>query len=173
MSETVHDLLSRDHVRLDGLLEAALRPDGGIDAQAYAAFRSGLLRHIGIEERVLFAELRRQSEFSDLERQLHRDHAAMAALLALAPAKREIELIRQILSDHNPLEEEAEGLYYRVVNLPESNASRLIERIREFPQVPVAPYSDSPALRRSIDQLVQLAAEGRKRLGGMPGSGVR
>ena len=111
---SLHALLAQDHARLEALLTAALRPDGTIDQESYVAFRGGLLRHIGIEERILFAELRSRSAMSELERQLHRDHAALAALLVPPPGATEIELIRAILGQHDRLEEEAGGLYERV-----------------------------------------------------------
>jgi hypothetical protein len=162
---SLHTLLSHDHERLEALLTAALRPDGTIDQEAYAAFRRGLLRHIGIEERILFAELRTRSAMSDVERQLHRDHAVLAALLVPPPAAAEIELVRDILRQHDPLEEDPGGLYERVAELvgPEFQES-LMARIRDFPEIPTAPYSDSPILRQTIEQLLREAEEGRLRL---------
>ena len=48
--------MADDHARLDGLLrEAVARPDV-IDRAAYAQFRAGLLKHIGMEEKILFPE---------------------------------------------------------------------------------------------------------------------
>lgn len=161
---SVHALLSQDHARLEALLAAALRPDGTIDVESYAAFRSGLLRHIGIEERILFAELRGRSAMSELERQLHRDHAALAALLVPPPGAKEIELIRAILSVHDPLEEEPGGLYERVAQIASDNLEDLMARINAFPEIPTAPHSDTPILRQSIEQLLREAEAGRRRL---------
>jgi iron-sulfur cluster repair protein YtfE (RIC family) len=81
MSRELHDFLSRDHARLDALLARCRDAAGAIPYDAYDAFRRGLLRHIGIEERVLFPELRKHHASPDVEHQLHRDHAALAALL--------------------------------------------------------------------------------------------
>ena len=165
MTSSLHTLLSRDHDRLEALLTAALRPDGTIDQEAYAAFRGGLLRHIGIEERILFAELRSRSAMSEVEGQLHRDHAVLAALLVPPPRATEIELIRAILLQHDPLEEEADGLYERVAHLVGGdNLENLLARIEAFPEVRVAPHSDTPILRQSIEQLLREAEDGRRRL---------
>lgn len=161
---SLHALLSQDHARLEALLSAALRPDGTIDQESYAAFRGGLLRHIGIEERILFAELRSRSAMSELERQLHRDHAALAALLVPPPGATEIELIRAILGQHDRLEEEAGGLYERVELMVGEELENLMTRIQAFPQIPMAPYSDTPILRRSIEQLLREAEDGRRLL---------
>ena len=51
-SASLHDFLAADHVRLDGLLTVA-RAGDRIDADAYEQFRAGLLRHIGMEEKIL------------------------------------------------------------------------------------------------------------------------
>ena len=51
--------LADDHRRLDGLLERILPPSGVVDQEAYAQFRSGLLKHIAIEEKILMPAARR------------------------------------------------------------------------------------------------------------------
>jgi hemerythrin HHE cation binding domain-containing protein len=159
----LRELLSHDHDRLDDLLRAAL---GGetIDEQKFAEFRRGLLRHIGIEEKILFAEMRNRGGLTEIERQLHRDHAALAALLVPPPSRADIDQIRSILEQHNPLEEDAGGFYDRFEQLAGADLAALTARVREYPEVPTAPYTDSPILRRSIAQLLREAEEGRRRL---------
>ena len=153
MTGPLHDLLARDHERLDALLAAALRDDGSIDEPSYAEFRRGLLRHIGIEEKLLFRALRIAGAATAVEDQLHRDHAALAALLVPRPSRDGIEQIRAILVSHNPLEEDSGGMYDRVQQLPDLQA--LLSSVRDYPEVPTAPYADSPALRRSIESLLR------------------
>ncbi|HEX9161256.1 MAG TPA: hemerythrin domain-containing protein [Thermoanaerobaculia bacterium] len=165
MSGLLHALLGSDHDRLDRLLANSLRGDGTIDDASWSEFRCGLLRHIGIEERVLFPELRRLGGSTDVEEQLHRDHAVLAALLVPPPAAAEIRQIRAILLEHNPLEEDAGGFYDRMEALAEGEIDALVERARAYPQVPTAPYTDTPFLRRTIDQLLRQAEEGRRLLG--------
>ncbi len=157
MSGELHELLSHDHDRLDALLSACLRDDGSIDGISYDEFRRGLLRHIGIEERVLFPAIRKQRGESPLQQQLHRDHAALAALLVPPPTSAEINAIRLILAEHNPLEENPGGLYEEIEETPE-----LMKAVQNFPDVPVARFSDTPLLRRTIAQLVREAEEGRR-----------
>lgn len=99
MPADLHELLSRDHERLDALLVSCVRADRTIDYPSYDAFRRGLLRHIGIEERILFPQLR------------------LAALLVPPPSAVEIEQIRALLREHNPLEENAGGVYEVVDDL--------------------------------------------------------
>lgn len=164
--ESLHDLLGRDHDRLDALLASALRDDGTIDEESYRAFRAGLLQHIAIEERVLFREVRRKGGESPLVEQLHRDHAALAALLVPAPAAAEIGEIRAILVQHNPLEEEPGGFYDDVERIAGDDLPDLIARARALPPVRVAPHADSEVLRRTIEQLLAAADEGRRKLRG-------
>ena len=163
---TFSDLLARDHERLDALLTDALRGDGAVDEAVYLEFRRGLLRHIGIEERILFPEIRRLGASSEVERQLHRDHAALASLLVPPPSRAEIEQIRAILIAHNPLEEGEGGFYQRMERLAGDEVEALTARVRAYPEVRTAPYTDTPILRRSIETLLREAQEGRARLRG-------
>jgi len=144
MTTPLHHYLTRDHERLDALLAAALGGDGAIDEAAYSAFRRGLLRHIGIEERILFPLLR-----TAVTERLHKDHAALAALLVPPPTRADVEQIRAILVEHNPLEEGPGGFYEQVEGLVD------MEQVRAFRDIPTAPYSDSPLLRQTIEQLLR------------------
>lgn len=164
MPGRLHELLSEDHDRLDALLAGLLTSGHAIDENSYTEFRSGLLRHIGIEERILFPEIRRRAGETDVERQLHRDHAALAALLVPPPTHREIEQIHGILLQHNPLEENDGGMYERFEQLAGEELDELIARVREYPQVRLAPYTDTPLLRRTIEQLLREAEDGRRAL---------
>jgi Hemerythrin HHE cation binding domain len=164
MPGALHDHLAHDHDRLDALLAAALRADGTIDAASYAEFRRGLLRHIAIEEKVLFPEIGRESAGSALREQLHRDHAALAALLVPPPAADTIEAVRAILREHNPLEEEQGGLYELVERLEGDALEDLMARVRAVPPVAVAPHVDNDFVRTTIEHLLREAEDGRARL---------
>jgi len=150
------DFLSRDHARLDALLETCMRADENWLA-GYEEFRRGLLRHISIEERVLFPELRRHRGVTSLEQQLHRDHAALAALLVPPPSPVEIQQIASILTVHNDLEEREGGLYEMVESLAGEELTSLMSRVHAIPPVPVAPHVDTPLVRSTIEQLVREA----------------
>jgi hypothetical protein len=160
MPADLHDFLGSDHVRLDGLLAASLAGD----LEAYHAFRRGLLRHISIEERVLFPLLRSRRGVTMLEEQLHRDHAALAALLVPPPTSRELAQIAAILEPHNVLEERESGLYELIEELAGDELASLMAQAHAIPEVRVVPNVDSPVVRESIEQLVRAAEEGRKRV---------
>jgi hemerythrin superfamily protein len=155
MSAELHAFLARDHERLDALLEEFRREEGAIPHDRYDEFRRGLLRHIGIEERVLFPELRKRRGETSLETQLHRDHAALAALLVPPPTKAEIEQIVAILTTHNQLEEERGGLYEIIEELAGDELAAVMERVHAIPAIPPAPFSDTPLLRKTIEQLLR------------------
>lgn len=155
MPSELHAFLARDHERLDALLDECRRAEGVDCLDKYDEFRRGLLRHIGIEERVLFPELRKRRGVTSLEQQLHRDHAALAALLVPPPAPEEIAHITAILETHNRLEEDPGGLYEIIEELAGEDLDALMKRVHAIPAIPLAPFSDTPLLRRTIEQLLR------------------
>ena len=155
MPGPIHRLLSDDHRRLDALLERAVSDPENIDAAAYAQFRAGLLKHIGIEEKVLFAEARKRGgEALALAAKLRLDHGALTALLVPSPTARIVAAIRVILSAHNPIEESPGGVYEECEQLAGGEAERILHEMRNFPDVKVLPHVDSQfvmeATRRAL-----------------------
>src|SRR5579884_169762 len=144
VSGELHAFLARDHERLDALL--AKGAAGDLDA--YKEFRAGLLWHIGVEEKILFPHLRARTGETELLGQLHRDHAALGALLMPPPNAADLASICAILESHNPLEEGHGGLYGMIDD-------SLLEQVRAFPPVPVGPHADSEITRASIEQLLR------------------
>lgn len=155
MAGALHEFLSFDHARLDALLSRCAGPGRSIDGAAYDEFRRGLLRHIAIEEKVLFPELRKRKGDTELERRLHKDHAALAALLVPPPSPLEIGQIIDILAVHNELEETSGGLYEIIESLAAEDLDALMLRVHDIPQVRVAPNVDTPLVRSSIAQLLR------------------
>jgi len=151
MPGDLHEFLTRDHERLDALLRACLQGNQG----SYAEFRAGLLRHISIEERVLFPELRRRGVGLAMEQQLHRDHAALAALLVPPPSGMEIERIAAILEVHNEIEETTGGLYELVESLAGQELAALMARVEAVPEVRLAPHVDNALVRSTIETLLR------------------
>jgi hypothetical protein len=156
VSGKIHHYLTGDHERLDALLERSTSDPDNIDAAAYAQFRSGLLKHIGIEEKVLFAEARKRrgGEALDLAAKLRLDHGALTALLVPSPTAPIVAAIRAILKAHNPIEEDPGGVYEVCEQLAGGDADRILQEIQNFPDVKVLPHVDSPfvmeATRRAL-----------------------
>lgn len=149
--------MQNDHERLDEILRAVAAVDP-IDVPAYQPFRSGLLRHIGIEEKILIPLVRaRRPAAVDLVRQLKLDHGALAGLLVPTPTLILISRIHEVLAQHNPLEEGPGGLYDMCGELAGADEAALIVRIDRAPAVPLAPHYDGPRAFASIERLLRAA----------------
>ena len=139
----IQSFMTDDHERLDALLRASERADGSIDEAPYVEFREGLLRHIGMEEKVLLPFCRdRRGEPLAIAAKLRADHGAIAKLLVRTPTRDVIDELRDLLGRHNPLEEGPGGLYATCDALAGDEAAAVVAKLRERPQVPLAEYYD-------------------------------
>jgi hypothetical protein len=156
MAGPIHEYLEKDHARLDALLHQSGARLGEIEGSSYAAFRAGLLRHIGLEEKILLPAARRARGGIPLPiaAQLRRDHAALAALLVPTPTREIIDTIREILTRHNPLEENCGGFYETCEDVLASDLDVVAAQLRAAPEVPVAPHFDGPRVREHIRSLL-------------------
>jgi hypothetical protein len=144
-------------VRLADLLRHAVADPNAVDREAYEQFRSGLLRHMAMEEKILLPEARRLRGDDPLPvaKQLRADHAALAALLVPSPTHGIITTIGSILDVHDRLEEDSEGLYPACEELPGADVEAILVRLRAVPEVPVAPHLDSPRVHEHIAKLLR------------------
>jgi hypothetical protein len=159
MPSRLEDLMLGDHERLDGLLRAA-GAGPTIDVGPYEAFRGGLLRHIGIEEKILIPFARgRNPEVPALARQLRLDHGAIAALLVPTPTPGLVAQLQAVLAQHNSLEEGEGGLYEICAQLARGDASEgaLVASILDAPAVPLAAHYDGARAFASIERLLRAA----------------
>ena len=147
-------LLASEHRRMERFMELAAKGETG----AYAEFRKILLRHISVEEKILFVEAQRARAGVALpvSARLRLDHGALAALVMLPPRPATLRAIRAVLDRHNPLEEGPGGAYAEAEEALESNCSRVLQEIMAARQVPVSPWADSPkivaAARRTLSR---------------------
>ena len=151
MPGAIHRYLSGDHARLDDLLARAAAGD----ATAYPPFRSGLLRHIAMEEKVLFAACRARPELATIIDRLHADHAALASLLVPSPTASLLRTIREILDDHNPIEEREGGLYEACEQLAGGDVDALVTRMSALPAVRVSAHVDEPRIHDHIARMLE------------------
>jgi hypothetical protein len=159
MHGPLHRFFSADHRRLDGLLERSTAEPDRVDLAPFGEFRAGLLRHIGMEEKVLFVAAReaRGGEPLELAARLRVDHGAIAALLVPTPTPAIVAELRSVLGPHNRREEEG-GVYDACDEaLGPAGAERLAEELREFPEVPLKPYNDGPLVLKHIEENLALA----------------
>jgi hypothetical protein len=151
---------SEDHRRLDALLKRTTAESGRIDPAPFEQFRAGLLRHIGMEEKVLFVAARgaRGGRPLPIAARLRVDHGAIAALLVPTPTPAIVAKIVVVLSPHNLREEEPGGAYERCDDaLGASAAQALVEELRRFPEVPVTPHNDGPLVMAHLEENLQRA----------------
>jgi hypothetical protein len=130
-----------------------------VDEAADLEFRAGLLRHIAMEEKVLlpFARKRRNGEALPIARRIRLDHGALAALLIPTPTPETVRTIRRILSEHNPIEEGAGGLYETCEQLAGADTDELLEDLRSVPEVKLKAHVDSELTLRTTRQAVEMA----------------
>jgi hypothetical protein len=161
----IHRLLAGDHARLDVLLTCASPPSGGMDLASFALFRAGILRHIGMEEKVLLQEGRRANggEPLPMASRLRIDHGAIAILLVPSPTPGTVAEIRSILAGHNEVEEGPDGFYEVSDRLLAPSVEAVLERLRTFPEVKLAPHVDGPRVIRTAEEALRVSGRQRPR----------
>jgi hypothetical protein len=151
---------SDDHRRLGALLDRATATPGRIDLASFGEFRAGILKHIAMEEKVLIPAARRArgGEALPVAAKLRVDHGAIAAMLVPTPTPAIVEDLRSVLEPHNRREEEAGGLYETCdETIGGTEAERLVDELRSFPEVPLNPYNDGPLVMPHIRETLELA----------------
>lgn len=146
MHGKLYDYFEKDHKRLEGLLNRATESRDTIDIDVYGEFRAGLLRHIGLEERILFPaaqKVRGGEPFPSLSR-LRLDHGALTALMVPPPTPAIVAAIRSILAKHDELEESAGGPYEVCEQLAGPETDSLLAKVQNAPAVPVLPHRSEP-----------------------------
>lgn len=153
--------LVEDHARLEALLAAAVADPDALARAPFDAFRAGLLRHIGLEEKILFPAVRAAGADEAalaLMRRLRVDHGALASLLVPTPSHALVAELRIILAPHNAMEDAPGGLYERCDALLAPRAAEVVARMRAYPPVRVAPYADGPRVLRTAAEALRVSA---------------
>jgi hypothetical protein len=127
------------------------------------------LRHIGIEEKILFPASQRANGGSPhpTVARLHRDHGALALLLVPTPTVDIVEEIRSILDGHNEIEEGNGGVYDACDRLLGDELEAVLERLRTYPPVKLAPHFDGAGVVRSAEDALRAVSQRRT-----PGDGT-
>lgn len=162
-SERVTDYLVLEHERLDMLLAGA-NAGQRLNAAKFAEFRVGLLRHIAIEEKLLFPAARQARGGIPIERahEMRVEHAALTSLLVPTPDPGLCEEIRSLLASHNHKEEGPDGVYAECeMLLGPAESEALRARAVARPDVRVVPHFDGPGVYRTAS--LALAAAQRMR----------
>lgn len=143
MSTPIHDYFTEDHNRLEALLDKATVDMDNIDMDIYHEFRTGMLKHIKMEEKVLFPAAQKGNNDVPLPlaAQLRLEHGAITALLVVNPDAEVVKVLRYVVEDHDRKEEEPGGMYDICERLTESETESLLEELRNTTEVPVRPHN--------------------------------
>lgn len=161
-ASTITGYLVADHGRLHALLAKAAGSDP-FDEAAYTALRAALLRHIAIEEKLLFSSVFRASGGAPIPRaqELRMDHAALTSLLVPTPDAALCAEIEALLETHDAKEEGSDGVYAECERrLGEAESALLAAKAESFPSIRVAVHFDGPGTVRTA----ALALESARRI---------
>lgn len=155
----IYRYLTQDHVRLEALLERAVRRLPEVDDAAYAEFRRGLLRHIRLEEKILLpsAERARGGVAHPAAAELRLQHGAIAALLVPPPSPAIVAALRRILARQNALEEGPEGVYAACERALGERAGAVEAELRAAPVPGVNPHVSTPEVLEATRRAVRRA----------------
>lgn len=127
-------------------------------------FRGRLLRHIGLEEKLLLPAARRLRGGVPLPEaaRLREDHGLLATLLVPPPSPEILAAIERLLVPHDAIEEGPAGVYAQCEALLGAQAADLAERLRAAPATPQRAHQDGPQVRAQVKRALEtIAARGR------------
>lgn len=156
--------LAMDHRAMDVLLDRASRgdPGGPLDLDAFEQFRARLLRHIAIEEKLLFPAARRAGAGPALLERMQRlrvEHAAITTLLVPTPDAALVAELRRALGPHDIVEEAPGGVYDQCEALIGDGCDALLQQVLAYPPVKVARHVDR---RDSVRTLAEALARAER-----------
>lgn len=159
MDKILYRFFEEDHRRLDDLLDRATQDPDEVNMDLYHRFRTGLLTHIKMEEKILFPAAREANEGDELPEaaQLRLDHGALTALMAIPPDRKLIRVLRYILSVHDEAEERSGGMYDVCEALTKHRTDQLIQELKEVTEVPVRPLKPSAYVMEATKRALERA----------------
>jgi hypothetical protein len=141
MNKQLYQFFTNDHRRIEELLKKATENTEDIQMEYYNSFRTGLLKHIKMEEKILFPAAQKANGGMPLPlaAQLRLDHGAITSLMAVPPDASVIKVLQYVLDRHDLLEEEPGGMYDICEALTEDQTQNLLEQLANVSEVPVHP----------------------------------
>jgi hypothetical protein len=143
MNKPLYEFFTNDHRRIDEFLDKATADPGQVQLNFYHEFRIGLLKHIKMEEKILFpaAQKANNNVAIPLATKLRLDHGALTSLMVVPPSPEVIKVLRFVLEKHDLLEEEPGGMYDVCENLTEGETDDLLNQLKNATPVPVHPFN--------------------------------
>src|SRR5690625_4187793 len=158
MNTPIYQFFTKDHHRIDGLLDKATEDMNNIKEEYYHQFRTGLLRHIKMEEKILFPAAQKANGGAPLRLapKLRLDHGALTALMVVPPTPEVVKVLRAVLEVHDRIEEEVGGMYEACEKLTQNQTETLLEKLAATTEVPVHPHNRADyalgAAKRALDR---------------------
>ncbi|WP_367916204.1 hypothetical protein [Leadbetterella sp. DM7] len=145
MNKALYDFFTNDHRRIEAIFEEATRSGQQVDLEKYHEFRVGLLTHIKMEEKILFAAAQKANggEPLPLQARLRLDHGALTSLMVCFPSPEVLKAITYILEQHDILEEEQGGMYEACAKLTQHETQQILENLQKVTLVPVHPFNEA------------------------------
>lgn len=142
----LHRFFENDHRQIDQFLNKAFEQSQEIDLEYYHLFRTRLLRHIKMEEKILFPAAKSvdPETVDKLIPQYRLEHGAITALMVPPPTFSLLKVIRFVLEKHNAAEEEPGGLYDICEDLTKEHVQELLHELKTVKEVPVRPFNSAP-----------------------------
>jgi len=160
VTERITDYLLADHREIEAWLARARGDE--LALEAFTEMRKRLLRHIAIEEKVLFPAVRARDPAALPDaRQIKIEHAALGSLLVPTPDLALAAEIAALLAVHDEREESPGGVYARCEAAVAEISAELAVRARAFPEVRASAYLDRPGQRRTAREALEAASRTR------------
>ena len=146
MNKPIYEFFTNDHRRVEALLDTATEDINDIQMDSYHQFRTGLLTHIKMEEKVLFPSAQKANGNNPipLAAQLRLEHGAITSLMVPPPTPALVKVIQYILDKHDLREEESGGMYDICENLTSNQTQEILEALRNTTPVPLHPHNETP-----------------------------
>lgn len=158
MNKPLYNYFTKDHRRIEDLLEKAIENINDVNMEYYHQFRTGLLKHIKMEEKILFPAAQKANGGVPLPlaAKLRLDHGALTSLMVVPPTPDVIKAVKHILEKHDILEEEEGGMYDACEILSDEETKALLEQLDLVTEVPVHPHNKADyALQAAKNSLVR------------------
>jgi hypothetical protein len=158
MNKPLYNFFTNDHRRIESLLEKAIEKSPEIASDYYHRFRTGLLRHIKMEEKILFPAAQKANGGNPLPlmAKLRLDHGALTSLMVVPPTPEVIKVLIHVLEKHDLLEEEPGGMYDLCEKLTHDETEFLLLQLENTTEVPVHPFNNADyalgAAKRALER---------------------
>ena len=143
MNKLLYQFFTKDHRRIEDILNKATADIQNIQMDYYHQFRSGLLKHIKMEERIFFPAAQKANNGVPLPlaAKLRLDHGALTALMVVPPDPAVVKVLRYVLEEHDLLEEQPGGMYDVCEKLTEGETQEVLQQLKKSTEVPLQAHN--------------------------------